>query len=698
MPGVEASVVAGVEVSVESAAPGGSGGQPALRIRMLGPLSIRRHGQALPLPASRKVRGLLAWLALAPRAATRDQLCELLWDLPNDPRGELRWCLSKIRTLVDDPARRRVATPEDRVRLDLDDCFVDAIELSRAAASGVDTLELRQLRELASSIDGDFLEGLDIGRSPHFNAWLTEQRRRFRSIHAALLEQLAGRLPDDEALPQLERWLQLAPFDRQVHERLLAVLLRQGRVREAEEHLVAAERLFEADGLDGAPLRAAWRSARAAGVGDTTQARVAAAGPAIGEGGAAAGGGLLRGLPIPDPVAAAARRASIAVMPFGEPAPRVPGGVADALAHDVITRLAKLRSLFVIAQGTVFALHDRSVGAEEAGRMLNVDYVVSGSVRRQRRQLSVSVELSETRTARIVWSEILHEKIDDAFAVVDEIGNRIVASVAGEIEAIERNRAMLKAPGSLDAWEACHRGLWHMYRFAKADNERARQFFETALRLDPTFSRAWAGLSFTHFQNAFQGWADREPEIARAFDAAGRSLMADDRDPAAHWAMGRALWLRGGHEASVSELAQAIELSPNFALAHYTLAFVQAQAGDARAAIASSDFSRRLSPFDPLLFGMLGSRAIALVRLGRFEEAAQWAVRAAARPNAHPHIHAIAAYSLALAGALDEARACMAGIRRASPSYDVADFLAAFRFDEEGAALFREGAKRIGLA
>src|SRR5690606_27647577 len=123
-----------------------------------------------------------------------------------------------------------------------------------------------------------------------------------------------------------------------------------------------------------------------------------------------------------------------------------------------------------------------------------------------------------------------------------------------------------------------------------------------------------------------------------------------DRDPAAHWAMGRALWLRGGHEASVAELAQAIELSPNFALAHYTLAFVQAQAGDAQAAIASSDFSRRLSPFDPLLFGMLGSRAIALVRLGRFDEAAQWAVRAAARPNAHPHIHAIAALSLALAG------------------------------------------------
>ena len=81
------------------------------------------------------------------------------------------------------------------------------------------------------------------------------------------------------------------------------------------------------------------------------------------------------------------------------------------------------------------------------------------------------------------------------------------------------------------------------------------------------------------------------------------------------------------------------------------------QAGDPQAAIASSDHPRRLSPFDPLLFGMFGARAMALVGLGRFEEAAHSAVNAAARPNAHPHILAITVYSLALAGSLDEARA-----------------------------------------
>lgn len=393
-------------------------------------------------------------------------------------------------------------------------------------------------------------------------------------------------------------------------------------------------------------------------------------------------------------------RASIAVMPFADLSPVAGGrgGTADALAHDVITRLAQLRSLFVIAQGTVFALHERDIGPQEAARLLDVDYVVSGTVRRHARRLVVTAELVEVRTAHVVWADIFDRPLDDAFFVLDDIGSQIVAIAASEIELAERNRALLRPPNTLDAWEAHHRGLWHMYRFNQADNERARQFFAMAVHLDPTFARAYAGLSFTHFQNAFQGWSERAAACDQAMATARQSLDADDRNPAAHWAMGRALWLRAQQDSAVVELEQAIHLSPSFALGHYTLAFVQSQAGDPQAAIAASDHSRLLSPFDPLLFGMLGARAMALVRLGRFDEAADWAVKAAARPNAHTHIRAIAAYSLALAGSLDLARTYAAEIRQARPNYQADDFFAAFRFDPEGAALFRQGAARIGMA
>ena len=680
-------MVAGVENPVESDRVRRPGGEPSIHVRMLGPMTICRDGVTLALPGSRKVRALFAYLAVAPHAVSRSQLCDLLWDAPNDPRGELRWCLSKIRSFVDEHGRRRIDTRDDTVRLDLEDCFVDAIEIARATDEGIETLALERQRALSMLFQGDFLEGLEVDRCPVFDAWLTAQRRRFRACQTALLEHLVGNVPDDEAFRHLERWLELAPFDRHAHETLLSALARQGRIREGEEHLAATVRLFDAEGLDCTPIHDAWQSARARRAPPRARAPTPAATAA-----ATVGGDHI--------AAAAARRASIAVMPFVDrsTATGVRGGAADALAHDVITRLAQLRSLFVIAQGTVFALHERHIGPEEAGRMLNVDYVVSGSVRRQEKRLTVTVELAETRTARIVWAELFNNALDDAFHVLDEIGNRIVASIANEIETVERNRAILKPPSSLDAWEAHHRGLWHMYRFSKPDNDLARHFFEAAVRLDPTFARAYAGLSFTHFQNAFQRWAEREPEIDRAFEAAGQSLMVDERDPAAHWAMGRALWLRGRHDQSVIELEQAIELSPNFALGHYTLAFVHSQAGDPRAAISYSDHSRRLSPFDPLLFGMLATPAMALVRLGRFEEAAEWAIKAAARPNAHPHILAIAAYTLALAGSLDEARMYAAAIGKTLPRYRVADFLGAFRFDPKGAAHFRKGAERIGMA
>jgi DNA-binding SARP family transcriptional activator/TolB-like protein len=637
----------------------------------LGPLAVERDGAALALPASRKVRALLAYLALAPGPVPRGRLCDLFWDGPDDPRGELRWCLSRLRRVLDEPGRpSRVLAQGDTVRLDLADGEVDALEVAR---SGGPALSPERLRTLAARFRGDFLDGLELDRSPAFQAWLVAQRRRFRGCHAALLERLARGTSGEEALAWLERWLELDPLDEQAHGMMLAALARRRRLREGDEHVAAAARLLAAEGLDAAPVRARWHSARQDAVPRTDTAPPPEAPPGP-------------------------RRASLAVMPFlgRPPALGAPGGPAHGLAHDVITRLAKLRSLFVIAQGTVLALHERGLAPAEAARLLGVDYVASGALERRGKRLAVTVELAEAATARIVWAERFERRLHDTLLTLDEIGERIVAALASEIEASECRRAVLRPPGSLDAWETYHRGLWHMYRFSRADNERARALFEAAIRLDPTFARAHAGLSFTHFQNAFQGWAPRAAEAERAYAAAGRSLLADDRDPAAHWAMGRALWLRGRQDGALGELEQAVGLSPNFALGHYTLAFVQSQAGDAAAAIASADHSRRLSPCDPLLFGMLGARAMALARLGRFEEAADWGVRAAARPNAHAHIQAIAALSLALAGRPDEARGYLAASRALQPGYHVDDFLAAMRFSPDDEALFRRAAERIG--
>jgi hypothetical protein len=156
------------------------------------------------------------------------------------------------------------------------------------------------------------------------------------------------------------------------------------------------------------------------------------------------------------------------------------------------------------------------------------------------------------------------------------------------------------------------------------------------------------------------------------------------------------LWLQDHPDRALDELRQAAELSPSFALAHYMLAFIQAQAGDADYALGAADLSQRLSPYDPMLFGILGSRAMALVRLGRYREAADCAVQAAARPNAHVHIRAIAVYSLVLAGSLGEARLQAALLHSERPGYAITDFLATFRLDDVTTAAFRAAAAQLG--
>lgn len=397
----------------------------------------------------------------------------------------------------------------------------------------------------------------------------------------------------------------------------------------------------------------------------------------------------------PRETTAAVRRASLAVLPFLDLSLDASGSgraTADAIVFDIITRLAKLRALFVIAAGTTFALRERGIGVEQSASILNVDYVATGSVRRSERRLTVAVELMEGRTSRVVWAEVFDRPIDDTFLVLNQVGDAIVTSITSEIETVERNRAILKPPDSLDAWDAHHRALWHMYRFNKTDNQHAQHFFEQAIRLDPTFARAHAGLSFVHWQNAFQGWQPREAETERAYASAGESLMADDHDPAGHWAMGRALWLRGRIEHSVAELSQSVALSPSFAQAHYSLGFVHATMGKPAEALVSSGHSYRLSPLDPMLFANLAVRAMANARLGRFEEAAEWGARGAARPNAHVQIIAIAAYTAAMAGRTEEARRLFAEVRSREPNYGIEEFFKAMQVTEESRAAFRKAA------
>ncbi len=652
---------------------------PANRLLLLGPMQVIRGGARLPEPPSRKARALLAYLAMTPRPITREKLCELFWDVADDPRSELRWCLSKLRPLADGPATTRLIADRKQVWIDTASLDVDAISVARNTQKMLTSGSPSDLRSLLELFRGDFLEGLSVERAPSFENWLASQRHRFRQLRQQLLERLSTIVPPGDRIDVLRELIEIAPFDEAAHLALVRALLRCGLHVEADHQIDASTKRFRAEGIDTTSLKSAFATVQRSVSRPASVTVLDAIHPDVQF----------------DQQAARASKPTILVMPFTA---AIPESVSDAesITNDIIFGIAKLRSINIIARGTAFSLRSRSPAA--AAALVNARYVASGHLHRDGNRYVASVELADPQSDSIFWADEFSYRAADSFSMPPFLVARIVAGLDAVIHVIERNRAQLTQPDLLDAWHAYHRGLAHIHRPGTSDSHEAQRFFLKAIALDPTFSRSYAGLSFTHFYNAFlRRTPDREREVALAFETAGQALESDPADPTAHWAMGRALWLRRGHESAISALEQSIRLSPSYALAHYGLAFVHCQTGDPARALNAADTAAHLSPLDPMLFAIYGARTFALLRLGRAEEAAEFAVRGGQQLNAHVHAHAIAALTLAIAGRMEEANAERRRIMSLRPDYNFQRFKDAFHMLDDLTKIYRRAAKLVQI-
>ncbi|HEU5468322.1 MAG TPA: winged helix-turn-helix domain-containing protein, partial [Steroidobacteraceae bacterium] len=371
---------------------------------------------------------------------------------------------------------------------------------------------------------------------------------------------------------------------------------------------------------------------------------------------------------------------SIAVLPFrlAGDAGRW-GAVAEALPDELIVDLARLRWLFVTSRGSSFRLRAADADMGEIGRLLGVRYVLAGSVEVRGRGLAVSVELVDTRDAGIVWAERFDGALADVHRVRDEIRRSVLAALEIRIPQHEAELARLNVSEDLDAWSAYHLGLQHVYRFNRQDNAVAAAMFERAIRRDPAFARAHAGLSFVHFQSAFLRHTDdlaREVDLARRF--AERGVELDAMDPFVNFAMGRTHWLSGDLAGALPWLERATALSPNYAQGIYARAWTEALAGQALEGRGHVDFAMRLSPLDPLYYGMLGTRAFTHLVRDEDGEAAGWADRAARAPGAHVLIAMIATAAHELAGNARTSAAWAANVRERNPALTRDDFFRSF--------------------
>lgn len=389
---------------------------------------------------------------------------------------------------------------------------------------------------------------------------------------------------------------------------------------------------------------------------------------------------------------------SIVILPFESDNDPEHLNFARGLTHDIMTRIARARSFFVIARGSAFSFAPGAHDVREVSRKLGVRYVVQGNIQFDGSNMRIDTGLADGVEGREIWAEDFHRKLEDVFETQEEIAELIVGEISSEVDLAERQRALLETPASLDAWSAYHRGCWHMYRFTAADYEHAQRFFELSARLDPNSPRTFAGLSFVHWQRAFLEISpDRAGEIQQAFELAQQSVALNPNDPLGHWALGRANLLRGEMSECLAELRTSTDLNPSFAIGQYTLGFALMHAGDTVRSIEMADKARRLSPYDPMRFAMIGVRGFSLALRGQYDEAAKLLALAVRQPNAHFHVLAMAAVCDVLAGNDGAARSDFGRLFEARPGYGARDFLRAFPLQQpEHTKLIDNAFRRLG--
>jgi DNA-binding SARP family transcriptional activator len=219
-----------------------------LSVRLLGEIRLSRRGSAVALPASRKTRALLGYLIAAATPQPRQRLCDLLWDGPDDPRAALRWSLTKLRPLVDDPGANRLVADRERVGFEARGATVDLFEAQALLDRGVVEASTEALTRAAGELGGDFLEGLELPDCYRFHEWCTAERERFRGLRLGVLDALVERLEGpspEEALRYARQRLAIDPLSDAAHARAVKLLARLGRTAEALAQFETCRRILE---------------------------------------------------------------------------------------------------------------------------------------------------------------------------------------------------------------------------------------------------------------------------------------------------------------------------------------------------------------------------------------------------------------------------------------------------------------------
>jgi adenylate cyclase len=322
-------------------------------------------------------------------------------------------------------------------------------------------------------------------------------------------------------------------------------------------------------------------------------------------------------------------RLSIVVLPFellgGDPADRY---LADGITEDLTTDLSHVPGTFVIARASAYSYRGKATDVRRIGAELGVRYVVTGSVRRLGTMLRVNAQLISTESGAQLWSDRFDQPISELAGGQDQIIIRLRAALAIGLTDIEARRSARERPTNPDAFDLILRARAERNRPESPDTlSEAARLFELALQHDPNSIEALTGASDALAEAALVH------DTMDALDRAAQYLERARRlDPNSEHVLGTRLFLLRVQERW-SELPEAaeriIEAYPNSVIGYNHLSLVRIYQGRLEEAIPLLEASMRLSPRSPIIYFREWRMALAMVLLGRHEEAIAWAKRAA---------------------------------------------------------------------
>ena len=289
-------------------------------------------------------------------------------------------------------------------------------------------------------------------------------------------------------------------------------------------------------------------------------------------------------------------RPSVAVLPFdnlsGQPEETY---FSDGITEDIITGLARFRSLFVIARNSSFAFRGKSIDLTEIGRKLGVSFILEGSVRRAGQRVRITAQLIEVSNGMHLWAERYDRSLDDIFTVQDEVAQTIVSTLVKRIEDAKLQQSLRKPTTSLAAYDCLLRGLAHFRSDADTANQLALEMFEKAVALDPRYAVAHAYAAYARV--VMNGHASAPADVLDvAFARARHALDLDPQESRCHRILSTIYLYRRDHEMAEQHIQRAYDLNPNDAEALIFRGRVLASRGKSEDALACFETAFRLNP------------------------------------------------------------------------------------------------------